>query len=117
MNAHFWQTDRGNIRVLLLLLGGDVEDLFDQKAGKEKVGQNNDLFRLVESSAAEAFFQTGVGNADEAGFNSQVTAAFPENAGEFANVAVGIWIAGATTHKQQDGVRARNLAFLTLRLV
>ena len=117
MKPHFWKTDRGNVRVLLLLLGGDIENLFDQNTSKQKVGQNNNLFGLVESSAAEAFFQTRVGNADEAGFNSRVTAAFPKDTGKFANVAIGIWIAGATTDNQQDGVRTRNLAFLTLGLV
>ena len=108
VTAHLRQVAHQLPRVQVLLLLGNLQDFLHQHPGKEKVGQHNNALRLVQSGAAKALLEAGVGNADKANFYGFVAAALPHNAGQLVHIAIGIGVTGPPAHKQQHRVFAGN---------
>jgi hypothetical protein len=93
VQSHFGETGQLNVRVKLLLLVHNVENLFNERTRKQEIGQHYDPLRFVQTGTAEAFFETGMGNANKASFDRVIAAAFPHHPRHFINVTVGIGVA------------------------
>ena len=58
-----------------------------------------------------------MGNADKAGFNGVVAAAFPEHPRQLVDIAIGIRVTGSSAQKQKNGMLAFNTVGIMLRLI